>query len=255
KIKHKHGEKWRNRAASAVALQDHIIHSQQLQDLLLTDSAKQTNSRYWTKKKEYKSKEDAEKEYLLDPSAPQLTLGVVEHPSLSLPAEEWVKRRRSTHHGKSIQRCAIFKKEFAIQPRMKYIVSNCNYKFFQSCLKTFEKFTVIHDGACSLKLSELGKPYFCYRCKEYKDLREAVTPKDKKIRKAIIWQKVMLYLLPWSVSLRQFSFLKPELLNISCFPFHFFLLIHTKQAALEPLSRSVSLLIPFSLEPMQNPSL
>lgn len=44
--------------------------------------------------------------------------GVVEHPSLSLPAEEWVKRRRSTHHGKSIQRCAIFKKEFAIQPRV-----------------------------------------------------------------------------------------------------------------------------------------
>lgn len=35
----------------------------------------QNNSRYWTKKKEHQSKEDAEKEYLLDPSPSQLTLG------------------------------------------------------------------------------------------------------------------------------------------------------------------------------------
>lgn len=35
----------------------------------------QSNSRYWTKKKEHKRKEGAKKENLLDPSAPQLTLG------------------------------------------------------------------------------------------------------------------------------------------------------------------------------------
>lgn len=44
--------------------------------------------------------------------------GIVEHPPLSLPAEEWVKRKRSTQYGKSIQHCAIFRKEFASQPRV-----------------------------------------------------------------------------------------------------------------------------------------
>lgn len=40
--------------------------------------------------------------------------------------------------------------------------------------------------------------------------------------------------------MRQFSFLKPEFLNTSSLPSHLFLLIHTEQAALEPLSCFVS---------------
>ncbi|KAM4794005.1 LOW QUALITY PROTEIN: RING finger protein 32 [Cyanocitta cristata] len=209
------------------ALQDHTIHSHQLQDLLLTDSSKSRtrNTKNFYKshikeivritvdtglRKKSTSKEDAEKEYLLDPSSPQLTLaqksGVVEHPSLTLPAEERVKRKQiHTQHGESIQPCAIFREEFAIQA--------------MSCLKTFEKFTgkncpmcrkkqyqtrLIHDGACLVKMNELRiqaswRGYIVR--KDYRDLREAVPPKDRKLRKQLFDKKLcyiyFLGLFPW----------------------------------------------------------
>uniref|UniRef100_A0A8C5INW2 Uncharacterized protein n=1 Tax=Junco hyemalis TaxID=40217 RepID=A0A8C5INW2_JUNHY len=156
----------KTRAVSAVALQDHIIHNHQLNSL--------RDSKYWTKKKEHKSKEDAEKENLLDPSAPQLTL--VEHPSLSFPAEEWVKRKSSTQHGKSIQCCPIFRKEFAIRPR----VESC-----PMCRKEQDQTRVIHDGASSWRGYIIGK--------ESKDLREAVPPKDRKLRKQL-FEKMLCYI-------------------------------------------------------------
>lgn len=80
-------------AVSAVALQDHIIHSHQLQDLSLADPFKSRNIRniYKPVNKEmakavidtglrkksthHKNKEDAEREYVLDPNPPRLTLG------------------------------------------------------------------------------------------------------------------------------------------------------------------------------------
>ncbi|CAN8185097.1 unnamed protein product [Coccothraustes coccothraustes] len=100
---------------------------------------------------------------------------VVEHPSLSFPAEEWVKR--STQHGKSIQRCPIFRKEFAIQPR---VLHSCS-----------------HRGYIVIKGS--------------KDLREAVPPKDRKLRKQLFDKMFccicFLGLFPWgnSASLKQNS--------------------------------------------------
>lgn len=82
-------------AVVAVALQDHIIHSHQLQDFSLAHPFKSrtrnTKSLYKPKNKEmvtavsdtglrkqdshHKTKEDAEKENVLDPSPPLLTLG------------------------------------------------------------------------------------------------------------------------------------------------------------------------------------
>ncbi|KAL2307200.1 hypothetical protein Nmel_000149 [Mimus melanotis] len=110
----------------------------------------QNNSSYWTKKKNTKARKMQKKSIFLTPirlPLPQELFQLQREPinplnqgcssqkagvvdtSLSLPAEEWVKR---STHGKSIQLCATFRKESAIQPR--------------SCLKTFEKFT---DGYSS----------------------------------------------------------------------------------------------------------
>ncbi|NXX56347.1 RNF32 protein, partial [Scopus umbretta] len=220
-------------AVSAVALQDHIIHSHQLQDLSLADPFKSrtgnTKNVYKSVNKEmvravvdtglrkksthHKKKEDAEKEYVLDPSPPQLTLaqklGLVEPPSLPPTAEEWVKiKQRSIQHGHSIQPCAICREEFALQPQVRIIV-NCN-SFFQACLKAFEKFTgkkscpmcrreqyqtrVIHDGArlfkikCAIRIQASWRGYIVR--KWYKNLRKTVPPKDSKLRKQFFEKKV-----------------------------------------------------------------
>ncbi|KAM6134390.1 RING finger protein 32 [Pterocles gutturalis] len=208
-------------AVSAVALQDHIIHSHQIQDLSLADPFKSrmrnTKNIYKPVNKEmvravvdtglrkkstrHTNKEDAEKEYVLDPRPPQLTLaqklGLVEPPSLPLTAEEWGKiKERSIQHGDSIQPCAICREEFALQP--------------QACLKAFEKFTgkkscpmcrkeqyqtrVIHDGArlfkikCAIRIQASWRGYIVR--KWYKNLRKTVPPKDSKLRKQFFERKV-----------------------------------------------------------------
>ncbi|XP_071661422.1 RING finger protein 32 isoform X2 [Patagioenas fasciata] len=208
-------------AVSAVALQDHIIHSHQLQDLSLANPFKSrtrniknifkpankemvravVDTGLRKKSTHYKNKEDAEKEYVLDSSPPQLTLaqklGLVEPPSSPLTAEEWVKiKQRSIQHGDSIQPCAICREEFALQP--------------QACLKAFEKCTgrkccpmcrkeqyqtrVIHDGArlfkikCAIRIQASWRGYIVR--KWYKNLRRTVPPKDSKLRKQFLEQKV-----------------------------------------------------------------
>ncbi|NXO54583.1 RNF32 protein, partial [Aramus guarauna] len=215
-------------AVSAVALQDHIIHSHQLQDLSLADPFKsrtrnikniykQVNKAVvdtGLRKKStlHKNKEEAEKEYVLDPSPPQLTLaqklGLVEPPSLPLTAEEWVKiKQRSVQHGDSVQPCAICREEFALQPQ---VLLSCSHVFHKSCLKAFEKFTgkkscpmcrkeqyqtrVIHDGArlfkikCAIRIQASWRGYIVR--KWYKNLRKTVPPKDSKLRKQFFEKKV-----------------------------------------------------------------
>ncbi|KAM6374213.1 LOW QUALITY PROTEIN: RING finger protein 32 [Alca torda] len=208
-------------AISAVALQDHIICCHQLQDLSLADPFKprtrNIKNTYKPVNKEmvravvdtglrkkstrHKNTEDAEKEYVLDPSPLQLTLaqklGLVEPPSLPLTAEEWGKiKQRSIQHGDSMQPCAICREEFALQP--------------QACLKAFEKFTgkkscpmcrkeqyhtrVIHDGArlfkikCAIRIQASWRGYIVR--KWYKNLRRTVPPKDSKLRKQFFEEKV-----------------------------------------------------------------
>ncbi|XP_065485870.1 RING finger protein 32 [Caloenas nicobarica] len=219
-------------AVSAVALQDHIIHSHQLQDLSLANPFKSrtrnikniykpVNKEMVTavvdtglrkKSTHYKNKEDAEKEYVLDPSPPQLTLaqklGLVEPPSSPLTAEEWVKiKQRSIQHGDSIQPCAICREEFALQPQ---VLLSCSHVFHKACLKAFEKCRgkkccpmcrkeqyqtrVIHDGArlfkikCAIRIQAFWRGYIVR--KWYKNLRKTVPPKDSKLRKQFLEQKV-----------------------------------------------------------------
>nr|XP_021141255.1 RING finger protein 32 isoform X4 [Columba livia] len=218
-------------AVSAVALQDHIIHSHQLQDLSLANPFKSrtrniknifkpvnketvravVDTGLRKKSTHYRNKEDAEKEYVLDPSPPQLTLaqklGLVEPPSSPLTAEEWVKiKQRSIEHGDSTQPCAICREEFALQPQ---VLLSCSHVFHKACLKAFEKCRgkkccpmcrkeqyqtrVIHDGArlfkikCAVRIQASWRGYIVR--KWYKNLRKTVPPKDSKLRKQFLEQK------------------------------------------------------------------
>ncbi|NXC46517.1 RNF32 protein, partial [Penelope pileata] len=219
-------------AVSAVALQDHILHSHQLQGLSLADPFKSrsrnirnlcrpVNKEMVTaavdtglrkKSTHHKNKEDAEKEYVLDPNPPRLTLaqklGLVEPPSLPLTAEEWAKiKQRSIQHGDSIQPCAICREEFALRPQ---VLLSCSHVFHKACLKAFERFTgkkscpmcrkkqyqtrVIHDGArlykikCAIRIQASWRGYIVR--KWYKNLRKTVPPKDSKLRKQFFEEKV-----------------------------------------------------------------
>nr|XP_020635380.1 RING finger protein 32 isoform X2 [Pogona vitticeps] len=186
------GSSWKREsvALTAVALQDHILHNLQLQNLSLADPLK---SKAQNKKNIYRpvnketvrpiidtglrktnshqpKNEDPEKEYVLDPSPQPLTLaqklGLVEPPAMPLTMEEWEHvKQRSIKQGDSIQPCAICREEFALQPQ---VLLSCSHVFHRACLKAFERFAgkktcpmcrkiqyqtrVIHDGARLFKM-------------------------------------------------------------------------------------------------------
>ncbi|XP_033021493.1 RING finger protein 32 [Lacerta agilis] len=177
-------------ALTAVALQDHILHNLQLQNLSLADPFK---SKTQSKKNSYKpvkketiravvdtglkktsrhqqKNEDPEKEYVLDPCPQPLTLaqqlGLVELPAMPLTIEEWEHvKQRSIKQGDSVQPCAICREEFALQPQ---VLLSCSHVFHKACLKAYERFAgkktcpmcrkiqyqtrVIHDGARLFKI-------------------------------------------------------------------------------------------------------
>ncbi|XP_019386107.1 PREDICTED: RING finger protein 32 isoform X1 [Crocodylus porosus] len=218
-------------AVTAVALQDHILHNLQLQDLSLGDpfKSKSRNKKniYEPVNKEmvravvdtglrkknihYAKREDPEKEYVLDPNPPQLTLaqklGLVEPPSMPLTTEEWEKvKQRSINQGDSVQPCAICREEFALQLQ---VLLSCSHVFHKACLKAFEKFAgkktcplcrkkqyqtrVIYDGARLFKVRCATRIQACWRGyivrKWYQNLRKTVPPKDKKLRKKFFEEK------------------------------------------------------------------
>lgn len=130
-----------NLAVTAVALQDHLLHDLQLGHLSVADPCK-----IKARKKEKKSKslkrdataiidtglrkstegpnmEDPEKEYVLDPTPPPLTLaqklGLLPPPPLPLSSDEWERvKQRSLLQGDSIQPCPICKEEFELHPQV-----------------------------------------------------------------------------------------------------------------------------------------
>nr|AAP20062.1 HSD15 [Homo sapiens] len=154
-----HSSKKDNLAVNAVALQDHILHDLQLRNLSVAD-----HSKTQVQKKENKSLkrdtkaiidtglkkttqcpklEDSEKEYVLDPKPPPLTLaqklGLIGPPPPPLSSDEWEKvKQRSLLQGDSVQPCPICKEEFELRPQ---VLLSCSHVFHKACLQAFEKFT------------------------------------------------------------------------------------------------------------------
>ncbi|PNJ31229.1 RNF32 isoform 7 [Pongo abelii] len=222
-----HSSKKDNLAVNAVALQDHILHDLQLRNLSVAD-----HSKTQVQKKENKSLkrdtkaiidtglkkttqcpklEDSEKEYVLDPKPPPLTLaqklGLIGPPPPPLSSDEWEKvKQRSLLQGDSVQPCPICKEEFELRPQ---VLLSCSHVFHKACLQAFEKFTnkktcplcrknqyqtrVIHDGArlfrikCATRIQAYWRGYVVR--KWYRNLRKTVPPTDAKLRKKFFEKK------------------------------------------------------------------
>uniref|UniRef100_A0A2I2ZDI8 Ring finger protein 32 n=1 Tax=Gorilla gorilla gorilla TaxID=9595 RepID=A0A2I2ZDI8_GORGO len=222
-----HSSKKDNLAVNAVALQDHILHDLQLRNLSVAD-----HSKTQVQKKENKSLkrdtkaiidtglkkttqcpklEDSEKEYVLDPKPPPLTLaqklGLIGPPPPPLSSDEWEKvKQRSLLQGDSVQPCPICKEEFELRPQ---VLLSCSHVFHKACLQAFEKFTnkktcplcrknqyqtrVIHDGArlfrikCVTRIQAYWRGYVVR--KWYRNLRKTVPPTDAKLRKKFFEKK------------------------------------------------------------------
>ncbi|XP_058579649.1 RING finger protein 32 isoform X7 [Neofelis nebulosa] len=218
-----HSSKQDNLAVTAVALQDHILHDLQLRNLSIADPSKtkaqQRDTRSRSLKRNTKAVidtglktmvqgpkvEDPEKEYVLDPKPPPLTLaqklGLFEPPPLPLSSEEWEKvKQRSIMQGDSTQPCPICKEEFELRPQ---VLLSCSHVFHRACLQAFEKFAnkktcplcrknqyqtrVIHDGARLFKVKCATRIQASWRGhvvrKWYRDLRRTVPPTDAKLRR------------------------------------------------------------------------
>uniref|UniRef100_A0AAA9TF97 Ring finger protein 32 n=2 Tax=Bos TaxID=9903 RepID=A0AAA9TF97_BOVIN len=219
-----HSSKQDNLAVTAVALQDHIVHDLQLQSLSVADYSKtrvqKTGNRSTSLKRNAKAAtdtglkkttqggpkaEDPEKEYVLDPKPPPLTLaqklGLFDPPALPLSADEWDRvKQRSVEQGDSMQPCPICKEEFGLHPQ---VLLSCSHVFHRACLQAFEKFTnkktcplcrknqyqtrVIRDGArlfrikCATRIQASWRGHVVRRW--YRDLRRTVPPADAKLRR------------------------------------------------------------------------
>ncbi|XP_012300746.2 RING finger protein 32 isoform X2 [Aotus nancymaae] len=229
-LRHKgHSSRKDNLAINAVALQDHILHDLQLQNLSVADhpktqvqktenkslkrDAKATIDTGLKKTTQCPKLEDSEKEYVLDPKPPPLTLaqklGLIGPPPPPLSSDEWEKvKQRSLLQGDSMQPCPICKEDFELRPQ---VLLSCSHVFHRACLQAFEKFTnkktcplcrknqyqtrVICDGAHLFRIKCATRIQACWRGyvvrKWYQNLRKTVPPTDAKLRKKFFEKKAL----------------------------------------------------------------
>ncbi|KAL6065478.1 hypothetical protein STEG23_011591 [Scotinomys teguina] len=197
-----------NLAVTAVALQDHILHDLQLGQLSVADPCKTK-----VQKSEYKSKslkrdttarvdtglrkttegprvEDPEKEYVLDPTPPPLTLaqklGLATSP-LPLSSDEWerVKQRSLLQVPRS--HVQYVKKNLSSIPRC------CFPAHTYSTRKNQYQTRVIHDGARLFRVKSATRIQAYWRGyivrKWYRNLRKTVPPTDAKLRRKFFEEK------------------------------------------------------------------
>ncbi|XP_005673141.1 RING finger protein 32 isoform X2 [Sus scrofa] len=227
-----HSAKPANFAITAAALQDHILRDLQIRN----PSRAPPPSKTKVPKTEARAKspqrnrkpgvdtgpkkptrgpglEDAEKEYVLDPHPPPLTLaqklGLFDPPPRPLSSAEWERvKQRSVLQGDSLQPCPICKEEFELRPQ---VLLSCSHVFHRACLQAFEKFTnkktcplcrknqyqtrVIHDGArlfrtqCATRIQASWRGHVVRTW--YRDLRRRVPPTDAKLRRKFFEEKAL----------------------------------------------------------------
>ncbi|KAG7224973.1 hypothetical protein INR49_014889, partial [Caranx melampygus] len=146
-----------------------------------------------------------EREYVLDPAPPPLTLaqklGLVASPAERLTEDEWMQvKARSIQQQGSAQPCAICREEFRLQPQ---VLLSCSHVFHRACLQAFEKFSgrkccpmcrreqyetrVIHDAArlfrhrCATRIQAYWRGYVAR--KWYRHVRKTICPKDKRLQR------------------------------------------------------------------------
>ncbi|CAB1418604.1 unnamed protein product [Pleuronectes platessa] len=197
---------------TSVAFQDHLTRSLLQSDFSLSDPLLRcrrkaaTNPRARGKVEGLQRPGDwrDEREYVLDPAPPALSLaqkmGLVASPAERLMEDEWMQvKARSVHQGESAQPCAICREEFCLQPQ---VLLSCSHVFHRACLKAFERFSgmkrcpmcrrrqyetrVIHDAAQLFRHQSATRIQACWRGyvarKWYKHTRKTICPKDKRLR-------------------------------------------------------------------------
>ncbi|KAG8506112.1 RING finger protein 32, partial [Galemys pyrenaicus] len=222
--------KQENVAVTAVALQDHISHDLRLQDLSIAGHPKtkaprkENGPRALTRKAKSvvdtglqkptlsPRAQDPEREYVLDPKPPPLTLaqklGLLDAPPPPLSAAEWdAAKQRSALRGDSLQPCPVCREDFELRPQ---VLLSCSHVFHRACLQAFERFAsrktcplcrrdqyqtrVIHDAArlfrvkCASRIQALWRGHVVR--KWYRNLRQTVPPTDARLRRKFFEAKV-----------------------------------------------------------------
>uniref|UniRef100_A0A3Q0SNS0 Ring finger protein 32 n=1 Tax=Amphilophus citrinellus TaxID=61819 RepID=A0A3Q0SNS0_AMPCI len=149
--------------------------------------------------------EREEREYVLGPALPPLTLaqklGLVASPGEILTEDQWTRvKSRSVQQEESAQPCAICREEFHLQPQ---VLLSCSHVFHRACLQAFERFSgrkrcplcrrepyetrVIHDAArlfkhqCATRIQAYWRGYVAR--KWYRTIKKTICPKDKRLRR------------------------------------------------------------------------
>ncbi|XP_049975886.1 RING finger protein 32 isoform X3 [Alexandromys fortis] len=223
---------------------DHILHDLQLGHLSVADPCKTNVQKNENKTKSLKRDttaiidtglrkttegpkvEDPEREYVLDPAPPALTLaqklGLLPPPPLPLSSDEWERvKQRSLLQGDSMQPCPICKEEFELHPQCErarlsecYLQASgcpsrgcttnpglCSLRVDRCCSPAHTYSTrknqyqtrVIHDGArlfrvkCATRVQAYWRGYIVR--KWYRNLRKIVPPTDAKLRRKFFEEK------------------------------------------------------------------
>ncbi|KAM9712386.1 RING finger protein 32 isoform 2-T2 [Menidia menidia] len=154
-----------------------------------------------------------EREYVLDPASPPLTLaqklGLVASPGKGLTEDEWTQvKERSVLQQDSAQPCAICKEEFRLQAQ---VLLSCSHVFHRACLQAFERFSgrktcpmcrreqyetrVIYDAsrlfrhACATRIQACWRGYVAR--KWYRTIKKTKYPKDKNLRRKFLEERVI----------------------------------------------------------------
>ncbi|XP_077365511.1 RING finger protein 32 isoform X1 [Festucalex cinctus] len=205
---------------TSMALQDHITRNFLEPDFLLSDPLLTFKSKgpaiHHGKERGIRSTVPLslgeEREYVLDPAPPPLTLaqkmGLVALPPDRLSEDEWtLVKARSIQQRESEQPCAICREPFCLQPQ---VLLSCSHVFHKACLQAFERFSgrkccpmcrqepyqtrVIHDAArlfrnqCAARIQAFWRGYVAR--KRYGNIRRNVCPKDKRLRRKFFEAKL-----------------------------------------------------------------